>query len=66
MRERTVTLEQWAELSGSLDEQRSIDYAHRRGPRSTAKRAQSYLRVSRRPEREALLALADYVLSRDR
>jgi octaprenyl-diphosphate synthase len=63
---RTATEEQWNELLRVLKEQRSIDYAYRR--------AVEFAEYAKRPlfafppsaERDALLALPDYVLSRDR
>jgi octaprenyl-diphosphate synthase len=63
---RSTTEEQWDELLGILGEHRSIDYAYRR--------ASEYAERARRPlsafppssERDALFALPDYVLSRDR
>jgi octaprenyl-diphosphate synthase len=63
---RTVAPDQWSELLDTLRDHASIDYAHRR--------AAEYAERARRPlyafppssEREALLALPDYVLLRDR
>jgi octaprenyl-diphosphate synthase len=63
---RSTTEEQWDELLGILGEHRSIDYAYRR--------ASEYAERAKRPlsafppssERDALFALPDYVLSRDR
>jgi octaprenyl-diphosphate synthase len=63
---RTTTEEQWDELLGVLKQYRSIDYALRR--------ASEYAERARKPlyafppsaERDALIALPDYVLSRDR
>jgi octaprenyl-diphosphate synthase len=63
---RSATEEQWNRLLRILREHRSIDYAYRR--------AEEYAERARRPlygfppgaERDALLALPDYVLSRDR
>jgi octaprenyl-diphosphate synthase len=63
---RTVSLEQWNELRRHLRERASIDYAYRRAE-EFAERAKKHL-YSFPPsqERDALLALPDYVLSRDR
>ena len=66
MASRTATEEQWNELLRLLKEQRSIEYAYRR--------AVEFAECAKRPlfafppsaERDALLALPDYVLSRDR
>ena len=63
---RNVAEQQWAELLQLLNEHRSIDYAFRR--------AEEFAERARRPlsafppssERDALLALPDYVVSRDR
>jgi octaprenyl-diphosphate synthase len=62
---RTATKEQWRDLLDLLKEHRSIDYAYRR--------ASEYAERSKKPlhvfppssERDALLALPDFVLSRD-
>jgi octaprenyl-diphosphate synthase len=64
---RNVTPEQWADLLHSLKEHASIDYAYRRAV-EFAERAKKPLYDAFPPssERDALLALPDYVLSRDR
>jgi octaprenyl-diphosphate synthase len=63
---RTTTEQQWHELLGILNEHRSIDYATRRAV-EYAERAKKHLHVfPPSSEREALLALPDYILSRDR
>jgi octaprenyl-diphosphate synthase len=63
---RTATKEQWNTLLALLAEHRSIDYASRRAV-EFAERAKKQLSVfPPSSEREALLALPDYVLSRDR
>jgi octaprenyl-diphosphate synthase len=63
---RTITNDQWDELRRSLRAHASIDYAYRRAV-EFADRAKSHLYVfPSSAEREALLALPDYVLSRDR
>ncbi len=57
---------QWEELLRSLREHRSIDYAYRRAS-EFAERARKPLYIfPPSPEREALLALPEYILSRDR
>jgi octaprenyl-diphosphate synthase len=64
--DRHVTSEDWARIRTLLAEHRSIDYAYARAVEfgETAKR---HLRVfAPSHERDALMALADYVLSRDR
>lgn len=63
---RTATQEQWDALVGDLHEHRSIDYAYRRAV-EFAERAQKPLDAfPPSAERDALLALPEYVLSRDR
>jgi octaprenyl-diphosphate synthase len=63
---RTTTEEQWAELLRILNEHRAIDYAMRRAV-EYAERAKKHLHVfPSSAERDALLALPDYILSRDR
>jgi octaprenyl-diphosphate synthase len=63
---RTTTDEQWSELLRALKDHRSIDYAYRRAS-EFAERAKKPLYVfPPSAERDALLALPDYVVSRDR
>ena len=63
---RSATEEQWNELLRILHEHRSIDYAHHRAV-EFAERAKKPLSIfPPSSERDALLALPDYVLSRDR
>jgi octaprenyl-diphosphate synthase len=66
VRDRDITPEQWARLKVLLAEHRSIEYAYGRAVEfgETAKRNLRLFPPSR--EREALMALADYVLLRDR
>jgi octaprenyl-diphosphate synthase len=63
---RDVTPEQWARLKALLAEHRSIEYAYGRAVEfgETAKRSLKVFPPTQ--EREALTALADFVLSRDR
>ena len=66
VRERTVSTDQWRDILRLLHEHRSLDFAYERALEYAA-RAKDCLSVfppSR--EREALSALTDYVLSRDR
>jgi octaprenyl-diphosphate synthase len=64
--DRRVTPEQWVRLRSLLAEHRSIEYAYRRAV-EFGDAAKRHLRVfPPSPERDALTALADYVLSRDR
>jgi octaprenyl-diphosphate synthase len=63
---RTTTEDQWDELLRLLKKHRSIDYAYRRAT-EFAERAKKPLYVfPPSAERDALLALPDYVVSRDR
>ena len=63
---RTITDEQWRTLLHGLRDHASIDYAYRRAT-EYAERAKKHLYVfPPSAEREALLSLPDYVLSRDR
>ncbi len=63
---RSTTEDQWGELMQILREHRSIDYAQHRAV-EYAERAKKPLSVfPPSSERDALLALPDYVLSRDR
>ena len=63
---RASTNEQWDELLALLGEFRSIEYASRRAL-EFAERAKKQLSIfPPSSEREALIALPDYVLSRDR
>jgi octaprenyl-diphosphate synthase len=66
VRDRDITPEKWARLKTLLAEHRSIDYAYARAVEfgEAAKRRLRVFAPSR--EREALMALADYVLLRDR
>lgn len=66
VREREVSAECWRDLSRMLAEHRAFDYAHRRAA-EYAERAKTHLDAfPPSPERDALKALPDYVLSRDR
>jgi octaprenyl-diphosphate synthase len=63
---RTVAPGQWEELQHLLKAHRSVDYAYRRAS-EFAERAKKPLAVfPSSSERDALLALPDYILSRDR
>lgn len=66
MANRSASESQWNELVGLLKEQRSIEYAERRAG-EFAERAKKRLGAfPPSAEREALLALPDYVIQRDR
>ena len=63
---RTVQPEQWSELLRSLKEHASIDYAYRRAVEYAERAKNSLYAFPPSSERDALLALPDFVLSRDR
>jgi octaprenyl-diphosphate synthase len=64
--ERSVTLERWAELCRLLEEHGSLEFATERAM-EFGRAARDYLRVfPESRERDALAALAEYVLTRDR
>ena len=66
VRDRDVTTEDWARLKALLAEHRSIEYAYGRAV-EFGEAAKRQLRVfTPSPERDALMALADFVLLRDR
>ena len=66
VRDRMVTPESWQELSRLLTEHRALDRAYGKAVEHAAI-AKQYLAVfPPTPERDALMALPDYVLSRDR
>ncbi len=63
---RTVTPDQWSELLHHLKEHASIDYAYRRAVEFAERAKKPLYAFPPGAERDALLALPDYVLSRDR
>ena len=63
---RQVTRDQWDELRRSLKEHASIDYAYRRASEFAERAKKPLYAFPPSSERDALLALPDYVLSRDR
>ena len=58
--------EQWDELLRILKEHASIDYAYRRAVEYAERAKKPLYAFPPSSERDALLALPDYVLSRDR
>lgn len=66
VREQHATAEEWAHLRQLMADHRSLEYARTRaiGFGEAAKR--QLMSFPDRPERDALLALADYVVTRDR
>jgi octaprenyl-diphosphate synthase len=66
MTSKNVAQDQWAQLLQALREHRSIEYAHQRAM-EYAERAKKHLQAfPPGADRDALLALPDYVISRDR
>lgn len=63
---RTVEPGQWSELLRILKEHRSIDYASRRASDFAERAKKSLYAFPPSADRDALLALPDYILSRDR
>ena len=63
---RTVAPAQWAELLAGLKQHASIDYAYRRAEEYAERAKKPLYAFPPSAERDALLALPDYVLSRDR
>ena len=63
---RAVTDEQWSELLRSLRDHASIDYAYRRAVEYAERAKKPLYMFPPSSERDALLMLPDYVLSRDR
>ena len=63
---RAVTPEVWQELLGYLKQHASIDYANRRAEEFGERAKNLLYAFPASAERDALLALPDYVLSRDR
>jgi octaprenyl-diphosphate synthase len=63
---RSATPEQWQELLWCLKEHASIDYAYRKAVDFTERAKKPLYAFPPSSERDALLALPDYVLSRDR
>jgi octaprenyl-diphosphate synthase len=66
VRERQVPPESWRELAQSLAEHRALDYAQQRAVEYGELAKRSLYAFPPSPERDALMALPDYVLSRDR
>ncbi len=63
---RTTTDQQWKELLKILKDHRSIDYAYSRAVEFAERARKPLCAFPPSSERDALLALPDYVLSRDR
>lgn len=63
---KTVAPGQWEELLHALKEHRSIEYAFKRATEFAERAKKPLYAFPASPEREALLALPDYILTRDR
>jgi octaprenyl-diphosphate synthase len=63
---KTVAPGQWEELLLALKQHRSIEYAYKRAAEFAEQARQPLYAFPASPEREALLALPDYILARDR
>jgi len=63
---RNVTPEQWTGILSGLKQHASIDYACRRAEEFAERAKKPLYAFPPSAERDALLALPDYVLSRDR
>ena len=66
MRDREATLDEWSELRGQLLLSRSIDYAYATAVEFVERAKKALYAFPPGPERDALMFLPDYVLSRDR
>ena len=63
---KTVVPGQWEELLLALKQHRSIEYAYKRATEFAERAKKPLYAFPASPEREALLALPDYILTRDR
>ncbi len=66
VRDRQLAPERWRELSTALAGHRSLEYAYERATEFAVRAQASLAALPASPEREGLMALPDYVLSRDR
>jgi octaprenyl-diphosphate synthase len=66
MASRSISTEEWNELLRDLKEHASIDYAYRRAVEFAERAKKPLYAFPPSAERDALLALPDYVLARDR
>jgi octaprenyl-diphosphate synthase len=66
VRERAMTPQHWEELSRLLGQHRAIDYAYLKAEQYAAAAKKRLYAFPPSPERDALMALPDYLLSRDR
>jgi octaprenyl-diphosphate synthase len=66
IRDRAMSPEGWRKVSALLAEHRACDYARRKAAEYAEKAKQQLEAFSSSPERDALMALPDYMLARDR
>ncbi|MFB3853676.1 MAG: polyprenyl synthetase family protein [Vicinamibacterales bacterium] len=66
VRDRELTPERWAVISSLLAEHGALDYAARRAEAYSVRARQALEAFPRSPERDALVSLAEFVVSRDR
>jgi octaprenyl-diphosphate synthase len=66
VRERDASIEEWREIRVLLAQWRSIDYAHRVAGDFVERAKKALYAFPASPERDALMFLPDYVISRDR
>jgi octaprenyl-diphosphate synthase len=66
VRERDASKDEWREVRGMLAQSRSLDYAQRVAGDFVERAKKALSAFPDGPEREALLFLPDYVISRDR
>jgi octaprenyl-diphosphate synthase len=66
IRSKTIDAAQWDELLLAMRKHRSIEYAYRRATEFAERARKPLYAFPPSPEREALLALPDYILTRDR
>jgi octaprenyl-diphosphate synthase len=66
VRDRQLTPERWQAIAAGLAEHGSLEYAYGRATEYGARAKASLASLTGGPEREGLMALPDYVLSRDR
>ncbi len=66
VRDRQMTPERWQVIADGLAEHRCLDYAYGRAQEFGARARASLASLPDGPEREGLMALPEYVLSRDR
>jgi octaprenyl-diphosphate synthase len=66
VKERTPSIDEWRELRALLAQHRSIDYARRTAADFVERAKKALQAFPASAERDALMFLPDYVLSRDR